>query len=248
MPTVQVLVGPQEATIPQSGTQQFKAIAVDNQGDTVDVTATAVWASTEPDIATVDAAGLATGVTVGATTITAVYDGKTGSAALGVEVALVSLEIAPVNVVLQAGQTQQFTATGHYSDGGTENLTAAAAFSTTDPDVATVNNTGLAKGIAAGVAVIAARYGSLTAPTSVGVMAQAANPYAELLAQAQAQLLKLVAGQAVVSIETPQLGRVVYNQANIADLQRLIDNLRVLANPAAAAALRRRPISVEACP
>ena len=72
--------------------------------------------------------------------------------------------------------------------------------------------------------------------------------YLELLAVAQAQMARYASGQAVVAIETPALGRVVYNQTNIADLQRLIDWLQAQIDPASATTMRRRPISVEACP
>ena len=72
--------------------------------------------------------------------------------------------------------------------------------------------------------------------------------YAALLAAAQKQMLLLASGQAVVAVETPQLGRVVYNQTDIASLQRLIDYLTVQVDPSAAVYVRRRPLSFEACP
>lgn len=88
-------------------------------------------------------------------------------------------------------------------------------------------------------------------PSQVATGVTAASPTdpCALLAQAQAQLALLLSGRAVVSVETPQLGRVEFSRANAADLQRMIVTL---ADQCAAASgaprLRRRPISLEACP
>ncbi len=71
---------------------------------------------------------------------------------------------------------------------------------------------------------------------------------ADLLALAQKQLYLLLTGQAPLAIETPQLGRVAFQQTSVADLQRLIDLLQAQVDPATAAMTRRRPISIEACP
>lgn len=73
-----------------------------------------------------------------------------------------------------------------------------------------------------------------------------------LLALAEQQMYLLATGQSVAAVETPDLGRVEFSQANIGDLQRVIDDLR--ARCAAARGYpqgvtgRRRPISVEAWP
>jgi hypothetical protein len=73
----------------------------------------------------------------------------------------------------------------------------------------------------------------------------------QALAQAKQQMMLLASGQAVVAIDTPQLGRVEYNRGSMADLQRLIDGLA--ADCAAltgntSAGMRRRPINIEAAP
>jgi hypothetical protein len=69
-----------------------------------------------------------------------------------------------------------------------------------------------------------------------------------MLIAARAQMLRYVSGTAVVALETPQLGRVVYNETNIGQLQQMIDRLTLLCYPEASAAIRRKPISIEACP
>jgi len=72
-------------------------------------------------------------------------------------------------------------------------------------------------------------------------------------AQAISQMYLMMAGQNVVSVETPQLGRVEYSKGSLADLQRLIDQLAAACidaggTPPPGYGARRRPISVEAWP
>jgi hypothetical protein len=70
----------------------------------------------------------------------------------------------------------------------------------------------------------------------------------EQLALAQQQMILLLSGKATVSVETPQLGRVQFNQTTMADLQRLINQLQVECDPTGSVYLRRRPLSIEAWP
>jgi hypothetical protein len=60
---------------------------------------------------------------------------------------------------------QQFTVTGNFSDGGTQDLTATVHWSSSAGSIATVSNSlgtdGLASGVSAGTATISASYGSL---------------------------------------------------------------------------------------
>jgi large repetitive protein len=59
--------------------------------------------------------------------------------------ALESISVAPGAETLGPGMTQQYTATGHYSDGSTKDLTSAVTWSSSDPQVASVSPTGLVK-------------------------------------------------------------------------------------------------------
>jgi hypothetical protein len=71
-----------------------------------------------------------------------------------------------------------------------------------------------------------------------------------LYAIAAQRLNDLLLGQAAVVVDNPQLGRVEYNQPDIAQLQQYVNSL---ADQCAAASgdttrLVRQPISFEACP
>lgn len=76
----QVIVTPDSAAIPVGGTQQFTATVLDLHGNPL--AASVTWSSSAPAVATVDGTGLATGVSVGSTTITATAQAASGSATL----------------------------------------------------------------------------------------------------------------------------------------------------------------------
>ena len=85
-------------------------------------------------VATITSAGLATGVATGTATITATLNGVSGSTVLTVTAPLlVSIAVTPANPSLAKGLTQQFTATGTYSDNSTQNLTSQVTWSSATP-------------------------------------------------------------------------------------------------------------------
>ncbi len=75
---------------------------------------------------------------------------------------LVSIQMTPANPSILLGLTQQFTATGTYSDNSTQNITASVTWASATPSVATIGaNTGLAIGLNAGTSQITAILGSV---------------------------------------------------------------------------------------
>ena len=75
---------------------------------------------------------------------------------------LVSIAVTPVNPSVATGGTQQFTATGTYSDGTTQNLTTTATWASSSTTTATMSATGLARALKAGTSTIQATSGSVT--------------------------------------------------------------------------------------
>lgn len=69
-----------------SATQQMVATATMDDGSTRDISSLAVWASSDPTKATVNATGLVTAVADGTTTISASFGGKTGSTVATIDV------------------------------------------------------------------------------------------------------------------------------------------------------------------
>jgi 6-phosphogluconolactonase (cycloisomerase 2 family) len=69
---------------------------------------------------------------------------------------------APAN--LKVGATQQFTATGTYSDSSTADITSTVTWNSGTPATATISTAGLATGVAAGTTSITASLGTVTSP------------------------------------------------------------------------------------
>src|SRR5207302_10623587 len=84
-----------------------------------------------------------------------------------------SITVTPSVPSISKGETQQFVATGTYSDGSTQNLTSVVSWSSSQPGVATVSTTGLATGVGAGAAVIAATSGTVSGSTTLTVTSAA---------------------------------------------------------------------------
>ena len=82
---------------------------------------------------------------------------------------LASIAVTPANPVITAGTAQQFTATGTYTDGSTQDITANVNWSSGTPAVAGINTNGLALGISAGTSVITATLGAISGTTTLTV-------------------------------------------------------------------------------
>ena len=88
---------------------------------------------------------------------------------------LTSISVSPQNAALVIGANQQYSATGHYSDGTTKDLTTTAAWSSSSTAVATVTSGGLAKAVAAGSTTIKAVSNSVSGSSSLNVTSSGAG-------------------------------------------------------------------------
>lgn len=150
-------INPASASVPAGLTQNLSATAVYNDATREDVTAKAQWTSSNTNVATVDnasARGQVTAVAADATpaTITAAFGGKQGTAAItvtGVELSQIRVSPDEANQSVPAGFTQQFTATGVFTDNSTRDVTQDVAWISSDTAVATIADDGLMTAVAA---------------------------------------------------------------------------------------------------
>jgi trimeric autotransporter adhesin len=168
-----IQVTPATATIATGQTQAFAANGSFSDGSQTDITNSVAWSSSATNFALVDLSGLATGVSAGAATISAASGSVTpGTAALKVTAAvLTELDIAPDAQYVPVGGQLQLSLTGTYSDSSTQDITANATWSSSDPTLATVDpNTGIVTGVANSnnnPVTITASYGSIISTTTV---------------------------------------------------------------------------------
>jgi murein DD-endopeptidase MepM/ murein hydrolase activator NlpD len=158
------------ASIAKGRTEPFTATGTYSDGSTQSLTSQATWSSSNPSVATISTAGLASAVGLGSTTIEASVNGVNGSTGVAVTAAtLQSIAVTPANPSIAAGVPEQFTAAGTYSDGSTQNLTSQATWSSSSPAIATINTEGLASAIAHGITTIQASLTGVTASTTLTV-------------------------------------------------------------------------------
>ena len=151
-------------------TQPFKAAAAYSDGTTQDITTTVSWDSSAPTVATVSNSGLATAIAPGTAILKATMGAVTASVTLTVSAAtLTSITVTPAAPSIAAGQTLQFTATGSYSDGTSQNLSDTVNWTSGTPATATITGAGLATGVAAGASVITATLGAVSGNTNLTV-------------------------------------------------------------------------------
>ena len=141
-------------SVSQSGTQQLTATGIYSDGSTKNITGRCKWNFSNPTVATVGVStGLATGISAGNSQITATIGNVSSpSSSLVVvnSITLQSIAVAPSNSSVSQTKTQQFSATGTYSDGSSKNITTSVAWTSSNSAVATIGaSTGLATGTAA---------------------------------------------------------------------------------------------------
>ena len=171
---VSVSVTPLNPIVGKGTTQQFNATGIFSDHSTQDLTSAATWTSSNNSVATVSNAGLANTLTKGSATITASYvlNGSTlsGSTLLGItDATLVSIEVTPTNPSKAKGTTEQFTATGIFSDGSHQNLTTMVTWSSSNNSIATVGNTGSGSAVNTGAVTITATSGTISGRTDFSV-------------------------------------------------------------------------------
>jgi len=172
-PTLQsIAVTPPNPSITNGATQQFTATGTYSDGSTQNLTSQVTWASGTTSVATITTGGLATGVAKGTSTISATLGSVSGSTLLTVTIqtpTLVSIAVTPPNPSITNGATQQFTATGTYSDGSTQNLTGKVTWASGTTSVATISSGGLATGVSKGTSTISATLGTVSGSTVLTV-------------------------------------------------------------------------------
>ena len=171
---VSIAVTPATPTIPLGTTHRFTATGTFTDGSTQDLTSTVQWNSDTPSTATISnsdgSQGLATSVSTGTASISAASSAITGSTSLSVTPpTLVSISVTPSASSIALGTTLQFTATGTFTDGSTQDLTSSVAWSSSAPDDVTLSTSGLATGTGIGTATIAATLNEVSNSTTVTV-------------------------------------------------------------------------------
>lgn len=173
---VSIAVTPIDPEVAKGLPVQFTAIGTFSDGSTENLTNQVTWSSSNTTIAKISndpgEEGLAKTENIGSVLITAknAATGISGSTTLTVTSAvLVSIAVTPANPTIVARTTQQFTATGTFSDGTFKVLTNDVTWESSIPAIAEITTQpeppplGLAEGLRQGVTIISA----IDAPTGI---------------------------------------------------------------------------------
>ena len=140
------------------------------------------WSSDNTAVAQVNtstpgiAKGLVTAISAGTANVTATFNGVSGSTLVTVSGATLSgITVAPSATFIAPGQNLQFSATGTYSDGSTQNLTTAVQWTSSSTATATISAGGNASGNNAGQTTITATLGVVSGTGTLTVTSATLN-------------------------------------------------------------------------
>lgn len=151
-------LSPPNADITVSNNQQYIATGEYSDGSSRVISNNVSWMSSDTSVATVSQTGLAIGVRVGNTMISAVKDGiVSNDSELNVKgVVLESIQITPSTITISDGDELQYVATGSYSDNTSRDITNEVSWTSGNANVATISAEGLAMGVRNGSTTITA--------------------------------------------------------------------------------------------
>jgi uncharacterized protein YjdB len=159
-------VSPTAAALPVMDNIQFTAVAKNAEGDQVGGV-NFIWNSSNPAVAEVDNTGQVTGFSVGTSEIRASGEGVNSNQALlqvaevtdedlsGEGPVVAAIQITPPSVMVSKNTTQQFAAVAK-DPGGAQISKPSLTWSSSNPNVAVVDQDGVATAVSSGTATITA--------------------------------------------------------------------------------------------
>jgi trimeric autotransporter adhesin len=167
---VALTLQPAVATIPVGASLALELTGKLSDGTTVALNDIAKWSSSNPDAISVSNGGLALGIAPGSATVTASVGSTFATAQVAVSAKTVSaLEVTPKDANIKIGSTVALSAIATMNDGSKETVTDSVAWSTAEKGIVTVDNKGVATGVAAGATDITATLGKHAVTANVTV-------------------------------------------------------------------------------
>ena len=154
---VSITVEPDSCNLGVGSINDFTATGTYSDGSSEDITSMVTWDSDAPNIMTIEPSGEGACVNVGVAQVTATYAGISSKAIQITVIPLSSIDVEPASPSdLTINSTQQFTATGTFSDGSTSDITSHVTWVSSNTKVATIDAWGKVTGVSAGSTQITA--------------------------------------------------------------------------------------------
>jgi len=165
-----ITVSSSQSLLPVGTTAQLTATGTYSDGTAHDLTASVQWSSSSPNVVVISPGGVAQAKGVGTANVIAALGPVSGAQALtATAAALNTITVSSSQSLLPVGRTTQLIATGTYSDGTVQNLTASVNWWSSSQQIVAVNATGVASAIAIGSARLVATSGSVSGSTMLAV-------------------------------------------------------------------------------
>ena len=157
-------------SVAKGASAQLTATATYSDGSTADATNLVTWSSSNANVATVNSQGAVNAVGVGSATLTASLNGQQASTSVTVtNPTLTALSVSGAAASVAKGLSTQLAAVGTYSDGTTANVTSQVAWTSSNANVATVNNQGVVSARGVGSATLTGSLNGQQATYSVTI-------------------------------------------------------------------------------
>ena len=173
-----ITISPPSATLTTVGETVQLTAEVEDTGKTVIPGAAVMWSSSDPEVATVDANGLVTALSIGTTRIMATSAGVSKSSTVYVEIpkpaARIDLNISQATLT-SVGQSLKLDALVYDID-GVAIPDAPVAWSSSHPEVAAVDTTGLVSAVDNGTTLVTATSGGITTFATIHVVIEGTVP------------------------------------------------------------------------
>ena len=153
---------------PLGAMHQCDAVATLSNNTTLKVTGSATWTSSNPSVATVNAAGLVTPLSQGQTEIRARFEDVIGGMAVTIGNAPASVTTVAVTCTPELGR-HTCAATATLIDGSLDTVTNRATWTTSNPSVATVGANGSVTHLSSGQTQIRATYQNVTGSATITI-------------------------------------------------------------------------------
>jgi hypothetical protein len=152
--------------------EQFTATGIYTDSSEANLTSSVTWNTSNSSVATISSGGLATGIDLGITNISAnmsgIFSSNVTLTVLTPSAILTNISVTPtLPPTLAVGDTQQFVAIGTYNDNSTAIITASVVWTSSDASRATISIVGLVTGQATGTTFINASLAGITSPSVI---------------------------------------------------------------------------------
>lgn len=169
---VSVLLLPNAPTLAPGVSARFSATVLWSEGTTTDVTSAVFWTTSDPSVVEVSSDGVATALHSGTARIEASRErvGAVSTTVAATDATAKWLTVTPATLTLESGQTAPLTAVAAMSDGSERDVTALAAWVTSDSSLAKVS-LGKVSALSPGTAQLSVHYSGVSGRSDVTIRA-----------------------------------------------------------------------------